>query len=377
MSTRRKWWFIAAAVAIAAAAIFAFRRSGSPTSLRRDPPAPDSLLNIPLDRTIEARKEFVRAYRVADRVHSGPLFEAFLPRIGANGIRDGIKTVYPACHDEAHELGKLIFSRLQDVGASLESCADACASGCMHGVLMQFFTNGSMASMDGQAHQHSAQLTTADIAGRIPTFCDNQAMTSMYSPGDCAHGVGHAVMFLSKYDIPAGISLCERFQSYALRYYCATGAYMEYRLVRTPTDYPVHGGLYPCDSAPYPAACFRYVMTNTLRWLDSNGGKLETLERQCATLKGKYRLGCFHGIGNALVGKIALGQLTVANACGFGSRDDQTVCVEGAMERLGKFTPTVAAERCAPLTDWRREVCQAAASRKMYDMTKSFAMYQR
>jgi hypothetical protein len=47
------------------------------------------------------------------------------------------------------------------------------------------------------------------------------------------------------------------------------------------------------------------------------------------------------------------------------------------MERLGKFTPAVAAERCEPLTDWRRGVCQAAVSRKMYDMNKSFAMYRR
>jgi hypothetical protein len=51
--------------------------------------------------------------------------------------------------------------------------------------------------------------------------------------------------------------------------------------------------------------------------------------------------------------------------------------VEGAMERLGKFTPEIAAKRCDSLTDWRREVCHAAASRKMYDMEKSFAMYQR
>jgi hypothetical protein len=74
---------------------------------------------------------------------------------------------------------------------------------------------------------------------------------------------------------------------------------------------------------------------------------------------------------------IKVGRLTVADVCGFGSRDDQTVCVEGAMERLGKFTPAVAAERCGALTDWRRGVCQAAASRKMYDMDKSFTLYQR
>ena len=221
MSKEQKWLLVAAVVVLTLAGVFWLRRTDYPSAGRSASPATDSLLNIPLDRTVVARKEFVRAYRTADRVHAGALYEQFLPRIGANGIREGIKTVYPSCHDEAHDLGKLIFSKLLDVGASLESCADACASGCMHGVLMQFFTNGSM---DGHAHEHSAQLTAADIAGRIPTFCDNQALTRMYSPGDCAHGVGHAVMFLSKYDIPAGIALCDRFPSYALRYYCASGA---------------------------------------------------------------------------------------------------------------------------------------------------------
>jgi hypothetical protein len=367
--------FVAAAVALAAAAAFWLRRTGYQSAVANAQPAPDSLLNIPLERTVLDRQEFVQAYRAAVRGDARPLFEQYLPRIGANGLREGIRTVRPGCHDEAHDLGKVIFSKLRDVGASLESCADACGSGCMHGVLMQFFTDGH--DSDGLSHQHSAQLTAADIAGRIPTFCESAALTRMYLPGDCAHGVGHAVMFLSKYDISAGIDLCERFQTYALRYYCATGAYMEYRIVRTPKDYPSHGVFYPCDTARYPAACFRNVMSATIRRNSAEGGTFKTLQQRCAALSRKYRLGCFHGIGQALVGNVARGQMTVAQLCEFGSRDDQTMCVEGGMERLGKFTPAVAAERCEPLPDWLRRVCQAAASRKMYDMSKSFAMYQR
>lgn len=337
--------------------------------------APDSLLDIPLERTVVARREFLTAYRAGDRRHARALYEAFLPRIGANGLRDAIQTANPSCHDEAHDLGKVIFDKLRDVGASLESCADACASGCMHGVLMQFFTNSG--SMEGTAHGHSAQLTAADVADRIPTFCDSPALIGKYRPGDCAHGVGHAAMFLSKYDIPAGIALCERFPTYALRYYCATGAYMEYEITRTAADYLKHGPLYPCDTARYPAACFRSVMTTTSREHYTRGGTLEALQRQCAALGGKYRLGCFHGLGNAHVGQITFGRGTLADVCEFGSREDQTVCVEGVMERVGRFTPGIAAERCASLTDWRRDVCQAAAARKMYDMDKSFALYQR
>jgi hypothetical protein len=138
-----------------------------------------------------------------------------------------------------------------------------------------------------------------------------------------------------------------------------------------------HGGLHPCDKVRYPAACFRYIMTETIRWYYAQGGTLEALARQCAGLSEKYRLGCFHGIGFAHMIQVARGRRTLAEVCRFGSREDQTVCLEGTMDRLGRFNPTVDAERCGSLTDWRREVCQTAASRKKYDMDKSFALYQR
>jgi len=184
-------------------------------------------------------------------------------------------------------------------------------------------------------------------------------------------------MFLSSYDIPAGIALCEGFPTYPLRYYCATGAYMEYRLTRGAADDAVHGAFYPCDEALYPAACFRYIRTTAIREDDAPRNTLETFVRHCAGLSGKSRLGCFHGIGNAHMGRIARGRRTLTQVCGFGGREDQTVCIEGAMERLGKFTPAIAARRCDSLTGWRRQLCHSAASRKMYDMEKSFALYQR
>lgn len=338
-----------------------------------------SSLEIPLDQTLLARQEFLDAYRIGDRRHSRALYEEFLPRIGANGLREAIQQKYPNCHDEGHELGQMIFAKLQDVGEALESCSDACASGCMHGVLMEFFTDTTAAGVGGSAptHVHSMQLTAADVAKRIPTICESAAFARMYRPGDCAHGVGHAVMFLSKYDIPAGIDLCEKFPSYALRYYCATGAYMEYRITKSSSDFLMHGPMYPCEQVRYPAACFRYVLTSSAPEMYARGGTMADLARLCADLKGKFRLGCFHGLGNAHMGLVATGRNSLADLCVRGSRDDQIVCIEGAMERLGKFSPVVAAKRCESLTDWRLAVCSSAASRKMYDMDKSFALYQR
>ncbi|HEY0529674.1 MAG TPA: hypothetical protein VGD02_12675 [Gemmatimonadaceae bacterium] len=380
----RKWIYAGAAVVIVSAAIFWQQRTRNWPAPDASPPVADSLLNIPLSRTVAARQEFLRVYRASRQTQRPALYAKFLPLIGANGIREALEKANRYCHAEAHDLGKLIFARLHDVGQSLESCADACSSGCMHGVLMEFFTSAESTAtsthqdMASGGHVHSAQLTAGDVAQRIPTFCESPAVTRMYGPGDCAHGVGHAAMFLSNYKIKDAMDLCERFTVYGLRFYCATGAYMEYRIQpRFQLEYWQHGPFFPCENSPYPAACFRYVLTSSIRWHYAQGGTIETLASKCSGLAGKFRIGCFHGIGFAHIPQLQRGQRTLAQVCGLGSRDDQTVCLEGAMEHLGQFNTSVPPERCESLTDWRREVCRAAAARQKYDLGKSFALYQR
>ena len=405
MVKTRAWFLIVVSAGVAASASVLAWQTGYLHPIQTAQPKPDSLLNIPLEQTAGARKEFLTAYQNTKLGQARELYEEYLPRIGANGIRQAIETAKPFCHEEAHDLGKLIFTKLRDVGESLESCADACSSGCMHGVLMEFFAEP--ASKEGAvqshavigesspppsaqehstqhaptgepAHHHSAQLTPAEVAQRIPTFCESATWNRVYGPGDCAHGVGHAAMFLSNYDIPAGIDLCDRFRSYPLRYYCATGAYMEYWInPKFRLNYFAHGPLYPCTSVPYPAACFKYILGNTVRWHYAKGGTLEALSRLCAGLNDKYRLGCFHGLGFAHIRRVELGKNNLAELCGFGSREEQTACLEGAMEQLGKANPFVDPARCESLTDWRLQACRAAAARKKYDMTKSFALYGR
>jgi hypothetical protein len=382
MNTRR-WVSAAAAMLLVTAAIVWSGRGSNQTAAAARPVA-DSLLNIPLSHTAAARQEFLTAYRATKPMQRPALYEKSLPLIGVNGILEELKNANPSCHAEAHDLGKLIFVRLRDVGQSLESCADGCSSGCMHGVLMQFFTSTESTGtsthqhMAAGMHDHSGKMTVGEVARRIPTFCDSAAISHIFGPGDCAHGVGHAAMFLSNYNIAASIDLCERFPVYALRFYCATGAYMEYRIQpRFQLEYWQHGPLYPCETSRYPAACFRYVLGSSMRWHYAQGGTIETLASKCSALRGKFRLGCFHGLGFAHVQQLQRGQRTLAKVCGFGTKDDQTVCLEGAMETLGEFNTMVPRERCESLTDWRRDVCRVAAARKKYDLDKSFALYQR
>src|SRR4051812_27361270 len=109
---RQKSLTVAIGLMLAGAAILGVRRTGLPLALKSGQPSPDSLLNIPLERTVLARQEFLQAYRNSDPRHARELYDTFLPRIGANGLRDGIEKAIPLCHAEAHDLGKVIFAKL-------------------------------------------------------------------------------------------------------------------------------------------------------------------------------------------------------------------------------------------------------------------------
>jgi hypothetical protein len=209
------------------------------------------------------------------------LYESYLKVIGANGILDGIEKVSPKCHSEAHDAGKVIFAEIRDIGRSLRVCADRCFSGCMHGVLMEAFAG---ATPEPRSRRH---VDLAAIKRVMNDTCyHNAVMISSYSPGDCAHGVGHALMVVTGYDIPRAVQACAGFQDRAMTYYCATGAYMEYVTERDLEDSKRKSLFYPCDTYDYPAACARYKMVHVVERHYEANKKIEDLVRNAKNSPG-------------------------------------------------------------------------------------------
>lgn len=317
--------------------------------------------------TQEQRAEFIQALLRVGK-NNRQLVEISLPVIGANGALDGIESVWPKCHSQAHDLGKVIFARVRDVGMGLRVCADRCNSGCMHGVLMEAF------STIGKASPHHMDL--AVLRPAIKDLCQNNSvMTASYSPGDCAHGVGHALMNLAGYEIPEAINACQGNENQAMEYYCATGAYMEYMAERDPQDATTKSVLYPCDQYIYPAACARYKMVHVVRRHYAAGRTTEELRALCSSLTGAVRRGCFHGLGNAHMGLIAAGKIDIRPVCLGLGKVEEFVCIDGAMERMAKFHPDIAVRVCDQLDGKNKAACLAAVSRKMYDMKKDLSLY--
>jgi len=317
--------------------------------------------------TQKHRAEFVRTLSRVGK-NNRQLIEHYLPVIGANGVLDGMTSLWPKCHTEAHDVGKVIFAQVRDIGTGMRVCADRCNSGCMHGVLMEAFT------AIGKTSPHHMDL--AILGPAIKDLCQNNTvMTTSYSPGDCAHGVGHALMNLAKYEIPDALKACQENENQAMEYYCATGAYMEYVTEHDPLDATTKSVLYPCDQYIYPAACARYKMGHVVRRHYGERKTTEELRMLCSSFSDPVRRGCFHGLGNAHLLMLAVGKISIRSVC-LGLRPvEEFVCIDGAIERMAKFLPGNARRVCEDLDEKNKAICVDAISRKMYDMNKDLTVY--
>jgi hypothetical protein len=107
------------------------------------------------------------------------------------------------------------------------------------------------------------------------------------------------------------------------------------------------------------------------------GKKTAELRAECEKLTGNFRLGCFHGLGNAHMPAIVRGKTSMKDVCltGTESDDEQFVCIEGAIERMAKYREESARKSCEGLEGKHEEACLNAVKQKMYNMEKDLTLY--
>jgi len=302
-----------------------------------------------------ALQQFAGEYEAA-----GPekraVFEKHLPALGAGKILDYLEATDPFCHHQSHELGQAILARAGDVVAALGECQSRCGTGCMHGVLKEAF--GGAAPAAG----------LAELKKQMVGFCFASEMAERYQPGNCAHGIGHALLMLAGRDLGQALAACASFQNPALEYYCATGIFMEYEMEPEDGELSARSLHYPCDThTRYPAACYRY---HAFALLPALGDDRARFVAECQSLPAPRRLGCFHGLGATHMRAIARAPELLAEVCRDGTADEQTVCIEGAIEFLADYDQPGAVAACAFLEGENAAVCDRAAREKRYQLGK-------
>lgn len=318
-----------------------------------------------------AQASFERELRAfGESPNKRSMYEKYIGQIGANGLLDGVERVFSECHGQAHDIGKVVFARTKSVGESLKVCAQRCYSGCMHGVLMEAFKDEGVGDEEGH-------IDVDKLKNKLNGLCFEDEAMAEYGPGECAHGVGHTLMFLSGYRVQSALDACGGFESEAMEYYCADGAYMEY-LTASVWDDSGKSQFYPCDVFKYPAACMRTkVGLAAKEWYDA-GDDYKRVIDECKLLNGSIRFGCFHGLGTSHSRFLVRGDLSIIDLCAQGGESDALACVEGALEFIGKYWSNKHPRICAPLetTDVvLHKKCVEAGEGGLYRLDKNLSQY--
>lgn len=356
--TRAPWLVLGAGLMAAGAALAGWPAAaaadadvpGREVSILEERPAPGRATTI--DPALRAR--FEAEYRAAAPEGSRAVLETYLPTLGIAGILDILEQRFPTCHDRAHELGKVAYRVRREMAPVLAACQTRCGSGCMHGVLMQAFTE-----------------EPGSLRARVGTLCGTAVFRKDYTRGDCAHGVGHGVAYVTGYDVDQAVALCAALGERVYQYYCASGAYMQLFMASEKTLLSLPGH-FPCDGAPsFAAACYRYKVFYLKARLARQGRGLVALVTECLALPGSIQPACFHGIGHAHVGWVSQDPGRIRDACRHGPDAAQWLCIQGVVEKLAEMDQPLAFRVCEELSGRNLEVCREAARNGLYGVTKS------
>lgn len=190
------------------------------------------------------------------------------------------------CHPLAHSIGRTIYKRAQDLQEVFEQCDHTCHSGCYHGAMERVF----FPDQGG----HDMHVTPAMLREKTPSVCEQFQVGYGNLRFQCLHGLGHAVVFFSDYDLIEGLKLCDLLGTEWDRTSCYGGAFMENVVNVEKAKFLNNDPHYPCNSleAKYQPSCY---MMQTSRMLGL-GLSYEEIGKECETL-GETRDACMSSLG--------------------------------------------------------------------------------
>ena len=158
------------------------------------------------------------------------------------------------CHPIVHAIGRETYRLKGTIHDSFAACDQTCHSGCYHGSVERFL-RGENIYAEAERHPSAAELKQ-----KAAIACDPKI--AMRLRFQCLHGLGHALLFFSRYQLGQSLEACDVLPEAWSRSSCYGGVFMENVSNATPetrdlspTDYH-----YPCSKldAKFRGEC--YVM---------------------------------------------------------------------------------------------------------------------
>ena len=230
------------------------------------------------------------------------------------------------CHPVVHAIGRENFRLKGNIHEAFAACDQTCHSGCYHGSVERFLRgDGIYAAVD--RHPSIAELTQ-----KAASACDPDI--ALRFRFQCLHGLGHALMFFSRYNLNQSLEICDALADEWNRNSCYGGVFMENIASATPesrdlspTDYH-----YPCTKvgAPYKGECYT-MQTSRMAEMGLN---IEQILKECDRT-GEFRSSCVLSAGRDLSNDVRFGDgRAAARKCELVAGNGRAACIRGVVYAL-------------------------------------------
>jgi hypothetical protein len=230
------------------------------------------------------------------------------------------------CHPIVHAVGRETFRIKGNIHDSFSACDQTCHSGCYHGSVERFLRGDDIYA---QVERHPSQ---AELKEKAAAACDSDVPVRLRF--QCLHGLGHALMFFSRYKLAPSLEACDGLTEEWSRQSCYGGVFMENVSSSTPelrdlspTDYH-----YPCNKVDtrYRGEC--YVMQTSR--MTEMGLSASRIFEECQK-SGEYDLPCTLSIGRDLSNDVRIGQSRpTAQKCESVAGARRLACMRGVIYAL-------------------------------------------
>jgi hypothetical protein len=123
------------------------------------------------------------------------------------------------CHPVVHAVGRETFRLKGNIHDSFSACDQTCHSGCYHGSVERFLRGEEVYT---QASRHPSQ---AELKQKAATACDAKLPGRLLF--QCLHGLGHALLYFSRYQLVPSLEVCDALAEDWSRESCYGGVFME------------------------------------------------------------------------------------------------------------------------------------------------------
>jgi hypothetical protein len=230
------------------------------------------------------------------------------------------------CHPVVHAIGRETFRIKGNIHDSFSACDQTCHSGCYHGSVERFLRGDDVYS---QIKKHPS---AAELKQKAALACDPNVPVRLRF--QCLHGLGHALLFFSRYRLAASLDTCDALPDDWSRQSCYGGVFMENVSNATPetrdlspTDYH-----YPCNRVAerYRGEC--YVMQTSR--MTEMGLSPEEIFKECEKA-GEHKTACALSLGRDLSNFVRAGEFqSTARKCESASGESRSACMRGAVYAL-------------------------------------------